>query len=98
MRTFTVRVKYIHVMVLALAILLAGKLPAQTVQGVVTGTVTDTSGAVLPNAAVTLTNEGTGVTQTTTTNTNGGYRFALVPPGVYTVDVKVSGFNERQIK
>ncbi|PYV22628.1 MAG: hypothetical protein DMG24_16135, partial [Acidobacteria bacterium] len=53
----------------------------QTVQGVITGTVFDAAGAVVPNATVTLTNEGTNIAQTKTTGSDGGYRFDLVPPG-----------------
>ena len=67
---------------------------AQTVQGVVTGTVFDSSGALLPNATVTLTNEGTNISQTAVTGPEGLYRFPLVPPGTYTVSVKATGFAE----
>ncbi|HEY3625758.1 MAG TPA: TonB-dependent receptor [Terracidiphilus sp.] len=65
---------------------------AQTVNGVITGTITDPSGAVVPNAKVTITNTGTGLTQNTTTGAGGDYRFQLVPPGVYTVQLEASGF------
>jgi hypothetical protein len=64
----------------------------QTVEGLVTGTITDPSGAVVPNATVTLTNVGTQVSQTTTTNANGIYRFSLVPPGSYSLTVTATGF------
>jgi carboxypeptidase family protein len=67
---------------------------AQTVQGVITGNVTDPSGASVPNATVTLTNIGTGVSQTTTTESDGSFRFPLVPPGTYTLDVKATSFAE----
>ena len=50
---------------------------AQTVQGVVTGTVADSSGANMPGAEITLTHEGTGVQQRETTKNDGGYRFGL---------------------
>jgi len=51
---------------------------------------------VVPNAAVTLTNRATGTTQTTKTNQQGQYRFALLPPGPYQVEVKSSGFATAQ--
>jgi len=72
-----------------LVVLLActGLMMAQTVQGVITGTVTDTTGAVIPGATVTITNEGTNVSQSTTSGGAGEYRFSLVPPGSYTVQV-----------
>ncbi len=67
---------------------------SQSVQGVITGTITDPSGAVVPNATVTITNAGTNISQTTTTGSDGSYRFSLVPPGTYTVDVKAANFAE----
>src|SRR5215510_5307266 len=73
---------------------LASGLNAQTVQGVITGSVTDPSGASVPGATVTLTNVGTNISQTTTTSAEGSYRFSLVPPGAYTVDVKATSFAE----
>jgi hypothetical protein len=64
----------------------------QTVQGMVTGTVFDASGAVVPSATVTITNVGTAVSQTTATNADGIYRFSLVPPGTYSLTVTATGF------
>jgi hypothetical protein len=72
-------------------------LTAQSVQGVVTGNITDVTGAVVPAAEVLLLNQGTKVQQTTKTENNGTYRFPLVPPGTYTVTIKASGFTDRQI-
>src|SRR2546423_7997349 len=74
--------------------LAAGAAWSQTVQGVITGTVTDPTGAAVPNATVTITNAGTNVTQTATTGPDGSYRFSLVPPGNYIVDVKAENFAE----
>src|SRR5437763_16675935 len=65
---------------------------SQTVQGVITGTITDPTGAVVPNATVTITNTGTNISQSTTTGSDGSYRFSLVPPGTYTVEVKAANF------
>src|SRR5215469_8801830 len=64
--------------------------------GDVTGTITDPSGAGVPNAAVTLTNTNTNTTQNTTTNPQGTYRFAFVLPGTYSVTVKAAGFQSQQ--
>src|SRR5262249_45452965 len=71
---------------------LASGSSAQTVQGVITGTVTDPSGAAVPNATVTITNAGTAIYQSATTGTDGTYRFSLVPPGNYVIEVKASNF------
>jgi len=65
---------------------------SQTVQGVITGTITDPTGAVVPGATVTITNVGTNASQTATTGSDGSYRFGLVPPGAYTVEVKAANF------
>ncbi len=67
---------------------------SQTVQGVITGTVTDQTGAVVPNVPVTITNVGTNTSESTVTGSDGSYRFSLVPPGKYTVDVKAPNFAE----
>jgi len=56
------------------------------------GTVTDPSGAVVPGANVTNTNEATGVSQTVQTTTAGYYRFPALPGGMYTVKVAHQGF------
>jgi hypothetical protein len=65
---------------------------SQTVQGVITGTITDPTGAVVPNATVTITNVGTNASQSTTTGGDGSYRFPLVPPGNYTMEIKAANF------
>ncbi len=84
--------------IFALAVLaLVASASAQTVQGVVTGTISDPASAAVPGAEVTLTNEGTGVVQRDTSGSSGVYRFSLVPPGSYTLDVKASGFTEKKI-
>jgi hypothetical protein len=58
----------------------------------VTGTVTDSSGAVVPNAKVSLTNTATGVKREVTTNSVGAYRFANVGIGTFDLEVTASGF------
>ena len=60
--------------------------------GTITGLITDPSGAVVPNAHVTLTETATGITRTTVTNPAGLYTFAAVPLGTYVVTVEQSGF------
>ena len=53
----------------------------QTSRGTVTGTVTDPNGAVIAGAEVTLTSGATKLSRTTTTNSEGFYRFEAVDPG-----------------
>ena len=66
--------------------------PAQTTNGLITGTITDLSAAVVPDAQVTVTNVGTGLTRNTTTNSTGAYILPQMPPGVYKIDVSKTGF------
>lgn len=56
------------------------------------GTVLDPKGAVVPNASVTLSNDATGVKQTTLSTDNGIYRFTSLAAGNYTVSTTVQGF------
>ncbi|MBK8466162.1 MAG: TonB-dependent receptor [Chloracidobacterium sp.] len=61
--------------------------------GSVDGVVTDSTGAVVPNAAVTITGANLIRPQTTSTNGDGAYRFLQVPPGRYTISTApVAGF------
>jgi len=82
----------IHLMLgLVLLAAFAAEAPAQT-QGEITGVITDSSGAVVPDTAVTVTNVATGATRRVITNEAGVYNFPALPPGVYTVRVEKSGF------
>jgi hypothetical protein len=65
-----------------------------SVSGEVTGTVTDSSGAIVPNAKIKLSSADTGVSDNTTTSSAGTYRFALLKPGNYTLTVVAPGFRE----
>ncbi len=58
----------------------------------VQGTVTDSKGAVLPNATVVVRNRNTSAERTTQTDSDGNYQVAALPVGVYTVEVRVQGF------
>lgn len=60
--------------------------------GDITGTVTDPSGAVVPNAPVVAKNTETGAEVNTVTGSSGTYRFTLLKPGNYLVAVEMSGF------
>ena len=62
------------------------------------GTVTDPSGAAVPNAKVTVTNQATGVSTQTKTSSTGGYTVGQLPPGNYTVTVEASGFQKSETK
>ncbi len=63
--------------------------------GSLNGTVTDTTGAVIPGATITLTNPATQVTKTATSNDSGFYTFTELAPGNYTVKVTAKSFKEQ---
>lgn len=67
---------------------------AQLTTGTLVGTVTDQSGAKVPEATVTLTNLDTHFTKVLTTQNTGDYRADLLPIGHYTVDVEAHGFKK----
>src|SRR5947209_5534460 len=67
---------------------------AQTSRGTLSGTVTDTSGAVVTNATVTIKQTTTGVTRQSTTNAAGFYRFDAVDLGQYIMSVQAAGFGQ----
>ncbi len=77
----------------ALTLLLsAAPLRAQVDTGTILGTVTDTSGAAVRGATVTMVNEGTNATLATTTGSNGEYKFTPVKIGSYRVTASFQGF------
>src|ERR1700730_12811785 len=65
---------------------------AQGTSGSFTGTVSDSTGAVIPGAAVTATSVDSGRTWRTQTNDVGVYNLPAVPPGTYTLAVEAAGF------
>jgi hypothetical protein len=77
---------------LAFLVLTVSTLAAQTFRGTILGTVTDSTGAVVGGAKVTVRNVGTGLTRTTQTSADGSYSVPELPIGTYTVNVSQSGF------
>lgn len=67
---------------------------AQAGSGQITGVVTDSNGAVVPNATVTLVSKATNETKTATTGGDGIYRFVLLQPGNYSVKTAAANFAE----
>ncbi|MEO8596626.1 MAG: TonB-dependent receptor [Candidatus Solibacter sp.] len=79
-------------------ILLSHCAGAQTSTTQISGTVSDASGGSVPNAAATLTNESTGVTQRQTTTDAGLFAFPSIPAGAYSVRIEAKGFRTYQSK
>jgi hypothetical protein len=65
---------------------------AQIQNGQFAGTVTDPSGAAVPNAKITMTNQATGLSVTATTNSTGAYQVSELPPGTYKITIEAAGF------
>ena len=89
-------------LVAVLGVLLLGTvwLFGQAETGVITGTVTDTSNAVVPGATVTVVSAATGLTRSTTTASAGEYAITNLPPTTYTMTVEHAGFQKftRQVQ
>ena len=75
-----------------LILLSAAPTAAQTSLGRMSGTVLDSSGAVLPGATITMTSDQTGQVQSTTSTETGAFLFPLVPVGTYKVEIELQGF------
>jgi hypothetical protein len=65
--------------------------------GALTGTVTDASGASVPNVTVTATSKATNQSRSMTTASDGGYKFSLLPPGTYTLKFSVANFKTSEV-
>jgi hypothetical protein len=79
---------------MAIVISCAYPLPAQQATALLTGTVKDTSGAIVVGAKVTLRNTNTNVARTQVSSKDGDYLFTLVPIGNYEVIVEQRGFDK----
>lgn len=90
------RKKFLTVLMLAtvLAMGLAATTYGQIDTGSILGTVKDPSGAIVPNAKVTLLNTATSVSFTTDTNESGNYSFPAIKTGAYQVTVEAPGFKK----
>ena len=82
----------------AVMLLTAGFGYSQAVNATLLGTVTDSSGAIVPNAKVTVTEVNTGVNRSGQTNESGNYTFPDMAPGQYSVTVELTGFKKETRK
>ena len=79
---------------LSLLILAALTLPAQTITSRIRGVVTDPSGALAPNAEVSVLHEATGLRRTMPSNASGQFAFDAMPLGKYNLSVTLQGFKK----
>src|SRR5713226_6498394 len=80
------------VLAFAVVLSLAVGVNAQTFRGAINGTVSDPSGALVPNAAVKATESATGIDHNTVTTSDGAFSLQDIPLGFYKVSVTASGF------
>ena len=89
-------IKFFRRFILLLIVLLPVhlRLAAQNATAEVNGTITDPSGAVVPNATITLTNTDTKISSTRKSSGSGGFIFVNVQPGTYTLTVAAPNFKQ----
>lgn len=81
-------------LVVLLLLLTASFAYGQDDRGKITGLITDSTGAVIPKAAITVTNEATAVVRNATSDGAGAYVVDFLIPGVYTINVSSTGFKQ----
>src|SRR5665213_589564 len=87
------RTRNLVLLIVALLVVCMPALLAQTAStGGVSGTVTDPSGASIPNVMVTLTSTDTGAVRNSVTGADGNYKFGLINPGNYKIRFSAAGF------
>src|ERR1700730_18344592 len=93
------RVRGLAVSAVALLGSIAAVVPAhaQAVYGTIFGTVTDKTGAVVPNAAITVTDITKGTAVTAQTNDSGEFRVQHLIPDTYRVEAEASGFAKSRV-
>src|SRR6266542_3780833 len=82
---------------LLIAIAFAPIALGQSTTGSISGTVVDTSGAAIPNVAVTARNVDTGAVRNTTSGTGGVFTIPIVPVGTYEVGAELAGFSGARV-
>ncbi|HEY0758710.1 MAG TPA: carboxypeptidase regulatory-like domain-containing protein [Acidisarcina sp.] len=91
--------KLSYLLILAVSLVtMRGVVQGQQYSGTITGSVTDSSGASLPGARVTVTNTATNATYTATTSSTGSYSVAQLPVGTYDVRISMANFKEALVK
>ena len=81
----------------AACVTLPNAVQAQAVNGSLLGTVTDKTGAAIPNAKVTIKETSTNISHDALTNNSGNYSFQNLSPGAYSITVEITGF-QREVR
>jgi len=91
------RLTFVALLTLLLGMCIPSLLAQSAGTSGLSGTITDPSGAAIPNVTVTLTSNDTGQTRTATTGGDGQYKFTLLPPGSYKVRFVAAGFKTSEV-
>jgi len=94
-RIFPRKISVLVPVFLAMGILLASHADAQTSGATLSGTVTDQSGGVVPQATISIKNVATGITRSNTTSAAGFYSAPNLLPGIYEVKAEAQGFTSK---
>ncbi len=94
----TMKITAVWISFLACMLLASNGYGQVGINATLSGTITDSSGALIPGVTVTATNEATGVASTALSNESGVYRYPSLQPGNYDVKASLSGFQEKKIK
>ncbi len=89
-----IRCTFVIVAILS-SILYISAASAQTITANISGTVNDSTGAVIPNANIVATNIANGFVFKATSNVTGGYELRFLPIGKYKVDISATGFGKQ---
>src|SRR6266481_671734 len=92
MNSFFRAIRTFALVLFSLALFAGASTFAQTFRGTILGSVTDSSGAAVPGATVTIKNVDTGLVRTVTTSDDGSYAAPELPIGTYSVSVEKAGF------
>jgi hypothetical protein len=92
MRSLALRLSAIVALLMGIGMPFPAQLHAQVFYGSIVGTVTDTTGAIVPGATITLTNKSTDEKHTATSNGAGEYTFVDLVPAIYSVQVERANF------
>src|SRR5712671_7522106 len=84
--------RFVGLLILSMFCSVAASLNAQVAGGTISGTVSDSSGRVINNVQITITNVATGVTRDVTTNNEGFYSAPNLLPGTYEAKYTAPGF------
>src|ERR1700720_2692717 len=90
---FPIRTVWLRMALFLFCFALCGIAQAQSTASL-NGTVTDSTGAAVPNAKVTATNQATGLGSITQTDNSGAYSFPSLPIGIYRIEVTASSFEK----